>query len=539
MRSSFMGLETARRGLFTQQSALYTTGHNVANANTPGYSRQRVNFQQTNAYPSIGMNSPALPGQIGTGVEGGSVQRIRETFLDVQYRTENNKVGYYGALAQSLEKMEGIMNEPSESGLQTALDQFWSALQDLTTQTENSGARDVVAARGQMVAETINYYYNTLTQVQNDIGNEVKIKVEEINALIEKIDALNRKIADVEPHGYVPNDLYDERDLLVDELSGFIHIKVTRVRPEHYGNASPLAEGLYNIEFVRKDGTSYPEPLNLVTASKETGLGPVNKLTLEPDLEAGLAPIEKIVIGGKEIEEVTSFSGELAGLIESFGYMEDKKVKGLFPEMIHKLNEMTKAFAKEFNHIHNGGYALELPSEEADGVTIEDGNYLYDFFIVTEENAAESIKVNPLIIGNSNYIKAAAARDGEKDTGSSGDNKNAHQLAAIFTKNFDAYEIFKDTTVPEELKGSLVSFYSGIIGKLGVQSQSAQKDLKNSITLAESVDMNRQSVSTVSLDEEMTNMIKYQQAYNSAARMITVMDEMLDRVVNGIGLGGR
>ncbi len=102
MRSSFMGLETARRGLFTQQSALYTTGHNVANANTPGYSRQRVNFQQTSPYPSIGINSPILPGQMGTGVEGGTVQRIRESFLDVQYRGENTKVGYYGALAESL-----------------------------------------------------------------------------------------------------------------------------------------------------------------------------------------------------------------------------------------------------------------------------------------------------------------------------------------------------------------------------------------------------------------------------------------------------
>ncbi len=108
------------------------------------------------------------------------------------------------------------MNEPTETGLQNTLDQFWNALQDLTTQTENSGARDVVAARGQMVAETINYYYNSLTQVQGDIGDQIGIKVDEVNALIEKIDHLNQKIADVEPHGYVPNDLYDERDLLVD-----------------------------------------------------------------------------------------------------------------------------------------------------------------------------------------------------------------------------------------------------------------------------------------------------------------------------------
>jgi flagellar hook-associated protein 1 FlgK len=112
MRSTFMGLETARRGMFTQQSALYTTGHNISNANTPGYSRQRINFTQTTPYPSVGMNRPQLPGQMGTGVEAGSVQRIRESFLDVQFRTENTKMGYYGAMSESLTKMEEIMNHP-------------------------------------------------------------------------------------------------------------------------------------------------------------------------------------------------------------------------------------------------------------------------------------------------------------------------------------------------------------------------------------------------------------------------------------------
>ncbi len=517
MRSSFMGLETARRGLFTQQSALYTTGHNVANANTPGYSRQRVNFQQTSPYPSIGLNSPALPGQMGTGVEGGTVQRTRESFLDVQYRGENNKVGYYSALAQSLQKMEGIMNEPTETGLQNTLDQFWNALQDLTTQTENSGARDVVAARGQMVAETFNYYYNTLTQVQGNIGDQIGIKVEEVNALIEKIDHLNKSIADVEPHGYVPNDLYDERDLLVDELSGLVNIKVKTVIPDKYGKVSPIAEGLYNIEIVQKDGTSYTSPISLVSVTKETGIGPVNTLTLKPDDNSG--PITSVTIGGISITD-NSFSGELAGLIESFGYESGGGVKGKYPEMLDRLNLITEAFANEFNAIHREGYAL--------GASGKSG---IDFFkFEAGLSSAAGIYVNDDIISNSNLIAAATGAGG-----SSGDNENAKNLADIMEKNFTDYT----TSAPSELNGSLVSYYSGMIGRLGVDSQSAQKDMKNSITLATSVETNRQSVSSVSLDEEMTNMIKFQQAYNSSARMITMMDEMLDRVVNGLGAGGR
>lgn len=517
MRSSFMGLETARRGLFTQQSALYTTGHNVANANTPGYSRQRVNFQQTSPYPSIGINSPALPGQMGTGVEGGTVQRIRESFLDVQYRGENNKVGYYGSLAESLQKMEGIMNEPTESGLQNSLDQFWNALQDLTTQTENSGARDVVAARGQMVAETINYYYNTLSQVQGDIGEQVGIKVDEVNDLIGKIDRLNRNIADVEPHGYVPNDLYDERDMLVDELSGLVNIKVTTVKPNVYGKASDIAEGLYNVELVQKDGTSYNPPINLVSVTKANGIVGTNTLTLGTDPSSGL--VTGVTIGSSTIKDA-SFSGELAGLIESFGYVKaDGTQAGIFPEMLKKLNIMTETFANEFNAIHQSGYAL--------GESAPSGKSFFEF---TAGDAAKTIKVNQEIINNSNLI-AAAANSG----GSSGDNENAKKLADVFEKSFTTYT----TTVPTGLNGSLASYYSGIIGSLGVDSQSAQKDLKNSITLATSVETNRQSTSSVSLDEEMTNMIKFQQAYNSSARMITMIDEMLDKVVNGLGTGGR
>src|SRR5690348_647235 len=105
MVSTFMGLEIARRAMATQQSALYVTGQNVSNANTPGYTRQRVNFQQTAPYPSMGMNAPHIPGQMGTGVEASSITRTREAFLDVQYRAENSKLGYWQSQSDSLSKM--------------------------------------------------------------------------------------------------------------------------------------------------------------------------------------------------------------------------------------------------------------------------------------------------------------------------------------------------------------------------------------------------------------------------------------------------
>ena len=139
MSSTFHGLETAKRGLMTQQSALYTTGHNISNANTPGYTRQRVNFEQTEPFPAASKNRPQIPGQFGTGVKAGAIQRIRNHFIDDQYRNENSKLAYWDARSELLSQMENIMNEPTEEGLANTMDQFWTSLQDLAVQPQDSG----------------------------------------------------------------------------------------------------------------------------------------------------------------------------------------------------------------------------------------------------------------------------------------------------------------------------------------------------------------------------------------------------------------
>jgi flagellar hook-associated protein 1 len=531
MRSTFMGLETARRGMFTQQSALYVTGHNIANANTPGFSRQRINFEQTSPYPAASMNRPQIPGQMGTGVEAGSVQRIREGFLDLQYRVESNKVGYYSSMSESLTKMEEIMNEPSESGLHATMEKFWNSIQDIASHTENTGARDVAAASGQMVADTLNYYYNSLSRVQQDIGSEIGVKVKEINALVSQIDELNKQIASVEPNGYLPNDLYDERDMYVDQLSQLVNVKVTNVKPTEYGHAKDIAEGLYKIEIVGEDGSSFSPTAVLLDVTKEEGLKPANLLTVydtedvnpenadNPDLELISGPVSKVMVGDTELKGI-NFSGELAGLIESYGYQDsDGKTAGYYPDMIQKLNDFTRAFVNEFNEIHKQGFALN-------------GETDINFFDPDlKDNPAKNIKVNSDILKDSSLIAAAGP-----DNKGSGDNENAHKLASIKTKSFGDFESAPPASMTS---GNLDTYYSGIIGRLGVDSQSAQKNASNSLVLADSVDKSRQSVSAVSLDEEMTNMIKFQHAYNAAARNITVVDEMLDKIINGMGVVGR
>lgn len=517
MVSTFHGLETAKRGMTAQQLALYTTGHNIANANTPGYTRQRVSFSTGEPFPGTGLNRPQIPGQLGTGVQPGTIERIREEFLDLQYRSENTKLGYYSSLSSALAKMEDIMNEPSDSGLQNIMSKFWSSLQNLADHPENLGTRQVVASQGQMVAETFNYYYNSLDSIRKDLGNEIDKTVKNINSIVSQIDELNKQIASVEPHGMLPNDLYDKRDQLVDQLSSLVGVKVTAVKPNQYGQPLPTAIGLYEIEIIQKDGSS----LSLLSVDHTTGASTLNELTLTIENDA----IESVQVKGESLNNLT---GKLQGLIESYGYHDENgDVKGHYPEMMEKLNKLAYAFASEFNHIHQQGYGLDKTDPAGEFFDLGDNTGSgYDETI----NYAQIIKVRDEIIKDPSNI-AAAKKPGEN----SGDNNNAFELADLKSKDFSDYSV----PLPDDMSGTFDFYYAAMIGDLGVAAQSANTNLDNVQVLVDSVEYNRQSVSGVSLDEELTNMITFQHAYNASARMITVIDEMLDKIINGMGIVGR
>ena len=263
MRSTFMGLETNKRGLYTQQSALYTTGHNISNANTPGYSRQRVNMQATAGFPGVGLNTPTMPGFLGTGVEAGSIQRIRDGFVDQQFRGESNKLGYWESRSNAIAQMEDVLAEPSKYGLQQSLSDFWQSLQTLATNPENGGARAVVVERGVAVADSFNYIDKSLKEIQSNLGKEIGVSTKNINSILDQIASLNKQIAEVEPNGYMPNDLYDARDNLLDELSSYVPIEVSY--HETGGRALKIAEGTVTVKLKTTD-----DPITLVQKGEAT-----------------------------------------------------------------------------------------------------------------------------------------------------------------------------------------------------------------------------------------------------------------------------
>lgn len=522
MRSTFMGLETARRGMFTQQSALHTTGHNIANANTPGYSRQRINFAQTEPYPSASMNRPNIPGQVGTGVKADSVQRIRESFLDVQYRNETNKLGYSSAKAEAYQKLEQIMNEPSESGLANTMDQFWQSLQDLAVNPNNEGARSVVRQRGIAVTETFNYLHQSLVAVQKDIGNEINVSVNKVNSLVKQIHGLNEQIGDVEPHGYLPNDLYDERDRLIDELSSIVNIKVDYAGSG--GNAHSSAEGKAVIKLVSDTGKQH---------AILVGNAGYNELSINKDGVVG--SVKTITVGNANINfNDLQSSGKLKGLVESFAYENSEgNSAGVYADMLKELDNLAFTFAVEFNKVHKSGLSPnEIRGTEETGPMTEDIAFFADAEnpdITDRKGFAGRIAVDGKIHASLDNIATASGDD--PLTATLGDGTNVINLANVLTKQFD----YANDSELSDFR----NYYEGVIGGMAVESQEATRMTTNSETLQLAVENKRKSVSTVSLDEEMTNMIQFQHAYNASARMISLQDELLDKIINGLGTGGR
>ncbi|SFQ24747.1 flagellar hook-associated protein FlgK [Salibacterium halotolerans] len=513
MTSTFHGLETALRGMRTQQAALHTTGHNISNANTEGYSRQRVNFGQTEPYPAAARNAPEIPGQIGTGVQADFVQRIREGYLDQQFRGENAQSGYWEARHSSLERMEGLLNEPSDQGLSSKMNQFYDALQDLSANPEDSGARAVVKERGIALADSFNYMSDKLSSNKADLANQIGTNEKEINSILSNINSVNKQIGSVEPNGQIPNDLYDERDRLLDDLSKRMNIEVENLEPE--GLANSAAEGKVNVYLLNGEGERMTDgdgnDIKLIdgnnldhrTIDIESGSDNTETNTSgEDNGRMGNVQLSWESGSGSTADiDIKKSPGSLAGMLE----MHDGKnaagedLSGTYPDLMSKLNELAYNFASNFNTQHEKGTDLNG----------DDGG---NFFTVsgTPEAAtisvAEDIKENP--------DKIAASLDGN-----AGDGSNATELSNIKSDHFD-----------EE--------YQSLIGEYGVETSEAKQMMDNSATLRDNVDSRRMEVSSVSLDEEMTNMIQFQQAYNAAARNITAVDEMLDRIINNMGRVG-
>lgn len=517
--STFHGLEVAKKALFAQQRGLYTTGHNISNVNTEGYSRQRANFTTTTPYPPQMFMQPKIPGKMGTGVKIDTVQRIRDQFLDFQYRIENSRAHYWDTRNETLTRLEQLLNEPTDNGLSNSIDRFWQSLQDLTDNVDNSGARSVISQQGLALTETFNYLSRSIQSIRGDLKDQIEVNVDNINSLVKQIHSLNEQIVKVEPHGLLPNDLYDERDRLIDQLSEFVNIKVHYSRSSE--GAADIADGLASIELLDERGHSFGNGVYLLDVRNTSSLkDSINELQVEIDGEP--ERVTKISVSGYEnIDDLTLLQsiGSLSALIRSFGYetenLDGNVIAGEDPEypyILEELDRLARAFATAFNEQHKKGLDMY-------------GNEGVDFFKTLDGSStitAENITVNEEILKDEKLIAASLPDEGSQNA------NNILELANLFDKDL------------AELNDSSVrNYFTLLIGELGVKNREARTMTENTDILRSQVDDQRMAVTAVSLDEEMSNLIKFQHAYNAAARNMTALDEMLDRIINGMGLVGR
>lgn len=529
--STFEGLNMAKQALSAQQSALQTTQHNVSNVNTDGYSRQRVDFQTAPPYASPGMERPGEAGQKGTGVETGTVERIRNKFLDLQYRGENSKSEYWNAKSESLGRLEERLNEPSDSGISDTMKEFWESLEDLAADPDNTGAKSVVAQRADTLISSFHDTADSIELQRDDLKHEIQqADVKKVNSLLDQIDEVNDDVKDVESVGDLPNDLYDKRDKLIDELSSIVNIKVSYTES---GDASrDNADGLASIELADENGKSFGDRDHDETRLLDAEEGEINELNVTFDKDDdGREAISSITVSGKKEEDKEDekpkrkFSdlddfkatGSLKGNMESFGFIRDDggKAEGTHPEMLQDLDSMVDVLVKKFNDVYNDS----LPDDKKD-------------FFKSDSSQASSVEVNDDIRDDPDSIVASS---GETDS----DGDEYGDVAAKMADVFDDTETVIDGSEDVLRDTSINDYYASLIGDLGVEAKEANDMSDNAETLRTQADSRRQSESEVSLDEEMTNLMKFQHAYSAAARSMTTVDETLDTIINNMGLVGR
>ncbi len=466
----FRALETAFRGLMAQQRAVDTANHNIANANTPGFARQRVSLVPSAPYTVPAFNRSGLAGQVGTGVLVANITRIRESVFDLQFRVQSQALGESATLVDAYSQIEAVFNEPTSAGLGALLDRFWRAWQVVSNQPEDLAARAALVQDATTLATNLNRMRTQLQELQSDAVVKLRLQVSEVNSIAQRVAALNQQIVAALATGQTPNDLMDQRDLLLDKLASFTGATLRT-----------LPNGAINIYLG-----GYP----LVDQEQA--------FPLAVNVTGGTAS----VLWHGTNSPVALERGSLQALLTLHNTV--------FPSLVQKLEAIRDALANEVNALHTTGYGLTDPAGPPPGRS---------FFVVT---AGGDLVVEPTIVADPQLIAAADA------AGEPGNNAIARAIAELRSK-----------LVLNGNTATINDFYNTLVADIGGAAQTARVTRDNQQALVDAIDRQRKEIMAVSLDEEMANLIKYQQAYSAAARAITAVDQMLDRIINGMGIVGR
>lgn len=491
MGATLGSYDIAVSGLKVNERSLYVTGHNLANANVKGYTRQQAIIE------TFEYNNTNSKFQIGRGADIQQTRQIKDQFLDNIYRQENTSLGYWEGRNKVFGDIENILGDPMGEGLQKTMNEFWDSWQELSKDPSSLTVRAVVEQRGEALVNHLNEIGDKLDNLQVDLNKQLFDHINEVNDITAQIAGLNKEICSNEVTGDKANDLRDQRNLLVDRLSKLANIDVTEMQDKQLyisiGGYSVVDKG-NNTKIVAAKSTAEPmfyEPM-------------VEGLNVTLPVSSGLIKGLMSIRGDKY--QAPGVSG---GHNSPYTPTENISIRDI-KEM---LNDMVLNTAEEINKVHQQGYSL-------------DGSVTNIPFFVTEGTGTMgmgNIQINPAI-KNLDYIAAA------KQPNASGDNTNALEISGL--RRIPLIKNISGILSPDE-------FYSAIIMGVGNNSSEASNVSENQQKLVNSADANRTSIAGVSQDEEMSNMMKFQFAYGASSRVINVIDEMVDTIITRMGLVGR
>ncbi|MGC8778081.1 MAG: flagellar hook-associated protein FlgK [Candidatus Caldatribacteriaceae bacterium] len=463
MGSEFYGLEIAKKTLQAQQLAMNISGHNIANSNTVGYTRQVPKFVQQTSSP-IGFFTLPYIKNVSSGVTLEEVQRIRDRYIDLQIRQESRRGAYWTALDKGLEQIELIFGEPDESGLSGIFDSFWNTWQELAAAPESSAARVLVSETANLLAKAFNDTYNRLENQQVQINEEIAIKVAEANNYLQQIYDLNHQIVRLGAAGGNINDYRDQLDVLVDKLSQILNVQI---KDNDNGTYTLVLQGQ-------------------ILANSETK----SELSLGTDPVTGFYTVS-LGTSGEELN-LSSQDGELRALFD----LRD----GSLGEYKGYLDRLASDLMNAINALHQTGYTLEEPPTKGD--------------VFFTGSGAVDMAVNPAILADERQIAASS-------TGAAGDGEIALAIAEL-----------RGAKIIDGASATPDDYYRGFVSRLGTQRNEVNRLVSNQKLLVEELEARKESVSGVSLDEEMTNLIKYQHTYEAASFLVNTINGMLETLIS-------
>ena len=456
-------LYIGRDALMTQQLAISVTGQNIANVNTPGYSRQRVNLE------SKVINS--TQGPFGAGVIDRGIVRSFDQFLNAHIQEEIQQKGTWQSQNAAMQQTEIIFDEASGDGLSQHMSQFWNAWQDLTLNPSGYAERKALTTASEDLASNFHEKYQYLDQMQKDMDGRISAATDEINSLASQITNLNEKIVQMEINGSPANDFRDKRELLINQLSEKINLATSE---DSQGRVT----------------------LTLGDGKVLVGNPPFGKLTTTVNASG-----HKDVVW--DSDPATSINGNISsGNLRGWMNVRDT----LVPAYKDKLDTLAGQIIDQVNAVHRAGQGLDGSGSPA-GI---------DFF---SGDSASTIQVNPQVLSDVNKIAAAG---GNVLPGLiRGDNTQAVAMAELQNKlAMDGGSATFDT------------FYNTLVSRVGSDAQNASMNLEHHTATVDQMENYRESICGVSLDEEMVNLVKYQQGYAAAAKLIDTVQQMMDTVIN-------